>query len=467
MSDPLSPSAAVTADPIPLAKRRPAEVLRAFSRIRRTAALYGRQHPVIERLVGDTFHLISTLLADHHPIAIFIHEETFFVDNTILLEDSLQLASLLAEFRRRDILSLEIRRDLERDELWRFTDMLNMPATGLQQHGGVAGYLAEHGVRHIVVGSVQANPLLPHAGVQVEPGDAYRAGLRVMDELYSQATSDSGLNLHKARVIVNSLIDILTKDRLSLMRAALIKNYDADTAHHSVNVGILALFMASRLEFDRDLTATLGLAALLHDIGKVRIPLEILTKAGRLTDAERKIMQQHPVYGAQMLRSLAGLSRLAMVVAFEHHANHDLSGYPRITTKTRPHLLARLVQIVDVFDAATTSRRAYRRAQAPDDAMRSILAGTGTLYDPALTRIFTQEMGVYPVGTLVQLDGGALAVVRQPGQRDPTRPLISVIDPHTSPPAILFDLSLEEHQDRHIVRSVDASEAGVDVAAVV
>jgi putative nucleotidyltransferase with HDIG domain len=321
-------------------------------------------------------------------------------------------------------------------------------------------------VRHLTAGSAQANPLLPQAELQVEPQDAYRAGLRVMDELYSQAASDSTLNLHRARFIVNSLIDILTKDRFSLMNAALIKNYDANTAHHSVNVGILSLFMASRLAFDRDLTATLGLAALLHDIGKVRIPLEILTKAGKLTDHERQVMQLHPVYGAQMLRSLAGLSRLAMVVAFEHHANYDLSGYPQIVTKTRPHLLARVVQIVDVFDAATTPRRMYRQAQTADDAMRFIIAGTGTLYDPALTRIFTHEMGVYPVGTLVQLDGGDLAVVRQPGRHDPTRPLLSVIDPRASPPEVLFDLNLEENRDRSIVRSVSPTEANVDLAAV-
>jgi hypothetical protein len=98
--------------------------------------------------------------------------------------------------------------------------------------------------------------------------------------------------------------------------------------------------------------------------------------------------------------------------------------------------------------------------------MRSIISGTGTLYDPALTRIFTEEMGVYPVGTLVQLDGGAIAIVRRPGQRDPARPFVGVIDPRAAPPALLFELSLDDHPDRHIVRSMDPTEAGIDPAAL-
>jgi len=445
---------------------RPAEVLRGFSRIWRTAALYGRAHPVVARFADDLQHLLSSLLTHRPAIGIFLHEETFFVDNTILLEESLQLSLLLSELKKRNILSIEIRRGIEPYELRSFVDILTMPAAAVEQGGGAAAYLEAHSVHHIAVGNAQLNPVLPQAGGRVDPGNVYRAGLHVVDELYAQASSNAPLNLHHARVVVNTLADILTKDRLSLMRAVTIKNYDAGTAHHSVNVGILSLFMASRLAFDEPLTSLLGLAALLHDIGKVRIPLAILNKAGPLTEEERKVMQQHPVYGAQMLRDLAGPSRVVMLVAFEHHANYDLSGYPRITSKARPHFLARLVQIVDVFDAATTQRRLYRHAQPPDEAMQFILARAGSTYDPALARMFLHEVGVYPVGTLLQLDGGELAVVSQPARGDPARPLVKVIDPRPEPPEFLYDLNLEEHPDRAVVRSVNPAEVGVDVAAL-
>jgi putative nucleotidyltransferase with HDIG domain len=387
------------------------------------------------------------------------------VENTLLLEDSLQLASLLGELKRRGIFSIEIRRGIELAEFRHFVDLLSLPADA-QRAGGAAEYLAQCGVRHLSVGSIPAHPVGPTAAMAAEPTDAYRAGLHLIDDLYAQAAGTGDLNLRRARTIIDSLVDILATDPLTLMRAAVIKNYDPDTAHHSMNVAILALFVGQRLDFSRDQMAMLGVAAMLHDIGKTRVPREILTKASALTQAERALVQQHPIFGAEMLRALAGPSDLSMVVAFEHHANYDLSGYPRLTTKPRPQLFARLVQIVDVFDAATTSRRAYRRPQAPEDVMKHIMAGAATLYDPALARIFVQEMGVYPVGTLVRLDDGALAVVRRPGRASPTRPVVSVIDARATPPAVVATLDLEMDPARQILRSVDPADAGVDPAAL-
>ncbi len=447
------------------ARLRPGDVLRGFSRIRRTSALYGKDHPVIGRLVDDGQRLVESLLRDRPSLTFFIHEETFFADNAMLLEESLQISSLLVEFKKRNILSIEIHRGLQPQELRRFVDMLNIPAADLQRLGGAGAYLGEHGVTHIVAGSVQANPVLPRGGLSVDPHDAYRAGLRVMDELYSQASRATGIDLRKANVVVNSLIDLLTNDQYSLMGTATIKNYDQDTCHHSVNVGILSLFMATRLEFDRDLAYTLGLAALLHDIGKVRVPIEILNKAGKFTAEERDIMQQHPVYGARLLQDLPDRAKLAMVVAFEHHANYDLSGYPRIATKKQQHLLARIVQIVDVFDAATSARRIYRRPMPPEDAIRLIQEGAGTLFDPVLARLFMHAIGLYPVGTLVQLDTGELAVVRQPGKRDAARPSVSVIDPLAPVPTVARAVHLEEEPDRRIVRSRDPIAAGLNPRA--
>ena len=126
-------------------------------------------------------------------------------------------------------------------------------------------------------------------------------------------------------------------------------------------------------------------------------------------------------------------------------------------------MLARIVQIIDSFDAATSSRRIYRRPLAPDEAMRFILKGAGTIYDPPLAKAFVHELGVYPVGTIVVLDDGGLAVVRRPGQRDAARPVIGLIDPRGTTPSIVHELNLEEHRERHIVRSVDPADLGMDV----
>jgi HD-GYP domain-containing protein (c-di-GMP phosphodiesterase class II) len=222
--------------------------------------------------------------------------------------------------------------------------------------------------------------------------------------------------------------------------------------------------MASRLGFDRSRTSILGLASLLHDIGKVRVPIEILTKPGRLTPAEWPIMQRHTLHGAQILSALSSSqARLAMVVAFEHHANFDLSGYPQITTKRHPHLLARIVQIVDSFDAATSARRTYRKPMMPAQAVQMIRGGAGTTYDPELAGAFVHEFGMYPVGTVVALDGGATGIVCRPGSRHPNRPTVRIIDPHASTPVVLDELDLETQRDRSITQILDAAELGIDV----
>ncbi len=448
------------------ARPRPRDILRGLSRVRRTAALYGKDHPVIGRLIADLLPIVAELLANRASLAIFIHEETFFVDNTMLLEESVQLFPLLADLKKRKILQVELRSGLEADELRDFVDVLNMPAADLDHLGGAARYLGQHSVHHIGVGEIQPGMVLPQARPRIDPTDAYRAGLHVMDEMYFQASRDVTLDLHKADLIVNSLIELLTKDKIGLMGAATIKKYDEDTAHHSVNVCILSLLMGSRLQFDPTLTSALGLAALLHDIGKVRIPLDVLRKTGEFTHADREIMKRHTVHGAQLLRNLPGKARLGMIVAFEHHANYDLSGYPDIVTKEHPHILSRLVQIVDAFDAATSSRRIYRRPLAPDDAMRFILEGAGTIFDPELARVFLSTMGAYPVGTVVRLNTGELAVVKLPAERDTRQPTVRVFADSDATPLEPYDVVLEDDDERRIVETLDPLEVGVDVAHV-
>lgn len=442
---------------------RPGMVLRGISRVWRTAALYGKDHPVIGRLVDDLLHVIETLLADRPSLTIFIHEETFFVDNIMLLEESVQVAPLLAELKKRGVLCITIWLGIEAREVRLLTALLGTPADEVRQRGGASTWLTQQGVRHITVSGEHPGKTPLGASVQVDPRDAYRAGVRVMEDLYGQATGESALDLKKARVVVESLLATMTEHKTGLMGAATIKKFDEDTCQHSINVCILSLFMASRLPLDRPTTSLLGLAALLHDIGKVRVPLEILTKPGRLTPPEWTVMQRHTLFGAQVLSNLSGHARLAMVVAFEHHANFDLSGYPRLTTKRRPHLLARIVQIVDSFDAATSARRTYRKPMVAAQAVQMIRGGAGTTYDPELASAFVHEFGLYPVGTVVALDSGATGIVCRPGSRHPNRPTVRIIDPHASTPVVLDELDLETQRDRSVTQILDAAELGIDV----
>ena len=461
------PTATVLWTPTPGGRRaraqRPGQILSAIARARRTAGLFGPDHPVVLETMTEAHELIDHLLAARLSLRFSIYEDAFFVENTVLLEESLQLQPLLVDMRAREIGTIELHAGLVPAELRSLVELLNLTPGEIRTRGGAATALEKLGVRHILVGP--SGPPREDLDLKVDPREAYRAGLHVVDELTFQASRDVPLDLRKARLVLNSLMDIIAQDKMALLGVSALKSYDEDTAHHSVNVSVLSLVVGAQFEFSRIAMTTMGLASLLHDIGKVRVPRDILTKAGKLTLEELEIVRRHTLYGAHILRNLPGLARLAMVVAFEHHANYDLSGYPAIAAKPAPHLLTRIVQVADFFDAATSSRRVYHRAMLPNEAMTFILDRAGKIFDPVVARVFVQQLGLYPVGSVVELDTGDVGVVVAPGEREVARPVVQVLRSGGRDATAPYTVNLEEERDRRIARALDPVEAGIDPVA--
>jgi HD-GYP domain-containing protein (c-di-GMP phosphodiesterase class II) len=183
-----------------------------------------------------------------------------------------------------------------------------------------------------------------------------------------------------------------------------------------VNVSIYAIALGKRLGLTRNQLSELGTGALLHDLGKVKISLDVLHKDSSLTPQERALIEKHPVAGAKELIRTAGLSGLALralIGCFEHHMKFDGSdgGYPRLRAPYQPHLVGRLVSIVDCFDAMTTKRVYRTHAMSRDKALSYMMSQSGSKFDPLLMRVFANMLGVYPIGTAVRLRSGRMAVV--------------------------------------------------------
>jgi len=209
-----------------------------------------------------------------------------------------------------------------------------------------------------------------------------------------------------------------------------IKDYDEYTYHHSVNVSILSVALGQRLGLNRRMLTELGMVALFHDLGKMEIPNEVLNKPSNFTDDEWKIIRKHPLWGLKAILKIKKFDELTIksaIVAFEHHMNFDLSGYPKVRKPLELELYSRIVSLSDQYDAMTSARVYSRVPMSPDKALSIMMERAGTQLDPLLFKFFTNMVGVYPIGTLVMLDTKELGLVYESNQIFPSRPRVMII----------------------------------------
>ncbi len=211
---------------------------------------------------------------------------------------------------------------------------------------------------------------------------------------------------------------------------------------HSLNVAVLAMMMAREMGLPRDVVSTLGLGALLHDIGQHDIPDRVRNKVGDLTPAERHFFEQHPVYGVAMAQRMH-VSDAVLAVIAQHHEHWDGGGYPARLQGEGIALLARIVVITNYFDELCNPP-ALADALTPHEALSAMFARLQGKFDPQLLRVFIHCMGVYPPGSVVQLSNGLLALVSSVNTTHPMKPVVLVHDPSVPrDEAILLDMSQE------------------------
>jgi HD-GYP domain-containing protein (c-di-GMP phosphodiesterase class II) len=238
-------------------------------------------------------------------------------------------------------------------------------------------------------------------------------------------------SVRRIKRAIQLIVDQVLENELSITGLTTLREYDEYTFTHSVNVSIFAVALGKRLGFDRLQLYDLGLAALMHDIGKARLDLALLHKDSSLDEQEWRMMQAHPWLGALTLFKMRDGEELpwrAILAAYEHHMKVDLTGYPRTVRSRRIGLYSRLIAVADGYDAATT-KRAYQAEPLPaDNVLMEMWMNPGRGYDPVLVKALINLLGIYPVGTCVILDTFEVAIVAGPSP-DPEqlhRPLVRI-----------------------------------------
>lgn len=304
----------------------------------------------------------------------------------------------------------------------------------------------------------------------------YSKSITLLKNMMNDAGPQQRIQAKVVHRLVQTIVDSVIDDEAYMLALTNIKNHYDYTLNHSVNVCVLSTALGYRLGIERKRLADLGIAALFHDIGKVNVPKEILTKPYGLTEEEYEVLKKHPYQGAEMLTHIKGLGRLpirAIVVALEHHMGVDLSGYPRLSKKRHINLFSKIIAIADVFDAMTTSRAYRKKPYKRDEVLAEMMKESGKKFDPLLLKAFTSMLGLYPIGAVVLLNTGELAIVLETNQ-DPSHldspkvkliteksgrkidgPIIDLASPDGSP----------DGWKRTIVKSVDAHKYQIDVAS--
>jgi len=224
-------------------------------------------------------------------------------------------------------------------------------------------------------------------------------------------------DLRQAKRLVQPIVDNIMKHEYSIVGLTALKDHDEYTYTHCVNVAVLSISMGQQLELPRQALADLGVAGLLHDLGKMTVPGEVLRKPGKLTPHEWELMRAHPLEGAVMIARMPGLSTVmldAMRACLEHHMNYNRTGYPDIDLDWGQATMSRIVAMADCFDAITAHRAYHSRPRTAFEGLQILLGPNRVNFDPAVLWALVRSVGLYPAGTVLQTSSGAVVLVTSP-----------------------------------------------------
>ena len=351
-------------------------------------SLYAPAHPAVAAHVERLIESVEAACAERRKDALtfLVVGRDLVVENQPLRKGGLQHEQFIRVLTRRGVERLTIARGVTAAECLDFLTPMVVGGIPLSSE-------------HIIVGRVEMRPAGGAATVASRPVDAAsveRLSSESVDrarEAFGQFRSDRRGGLGRLEEIVWSLMEALSSATRDILPLAPLKTHDDYTFVHSVNVSLLTLAQARAFGFAGVALHAIGVAALLHDVGKLRIPLEVLNKPGKLEGEEWTIMKSHAEVGARHLCGIEGSYPLAILVAYEHHMRYDgKPNYPVTTVPRKPTLASQMTAISDVFDAICTMRP-YHKARARAVALGIIRERVGTFHHPALVANFARMIG--------------------------------------------------------------------------
>jgi HD-GYP domain-containing protein (c-di-GMP phosphodiesterase class II) len=406
----------------------------------RSLKLYPLENATVQKALYDLEASAEALMQAEGDIEARLAGDFIFVNSTRLrleLDNYASFSHILTTFRTFEIGTLRVLPGADRREWQIFLSLLlslSQRVTNEDLLTELQRRLTEGGVRHL-----ELERALPQQQGMRESEEArevakrtYSQGVAVTKDVITGIRLGRATSVKRVKRAVQMIVDQVLNNETSLMGLTTLRDYDEYTFTHSVNVCIFAVALGKKLGFSKLQLYDLGMTALLHDVGKARVPLEVLNKTTGLDETEWKIMQAHPWLGALTLFGLRGYDEIpyrSILVAYEHHMKQDLTGYPRTVRQRALGMFSRIVSVADGFDAATT-RRSYQTVPIePDQVLREMWENPKRGYDTILVKALINLIGVYPVGTCVIFDTFEVGIVAAPNPEAThlNRPLVRIV----------------------------------------
>src|SRR5262245_15406332 len=443
----------------------PLAILKGLAALRKLAGTYPTGHPMIRQKLEEIAGLVEEPLRSNTPLRIDVIRGDVFLDDVPSSASQQANQPLVEQLTGLGIDSLHIHQGVELDEflavaefLWRYAE------TG----ESVSGQLAARNVRHISLGKLlpldtkwraQQWPDAPTGPLDPD----YAESLMMAHQTCEQTTAGNPLDVVTVRDLVQLLIHKVARSNAALGQILAVKQYENLTYCHSVNVAMLSMLLGKHVGLNDALLAALTEAALLHDVGKTQIPLEIVRKPGALDKSERRMIEAHTTLGAEILIQTEGLQPLTPTVALEHHRSVKGSGYPDLGDAI-PHPMSQIVSVADIYEAITGART-YQAPTPPERACLILARMAGEKLNTGLVKKFVSTITFFPVGSVVRTSRNELGLVIDTNQGDPLHPVIRLLDHVTYEPSERVNTALRDASgayERHINQSVPVPD-GLDV----
>jgi HD-GYP domain-containing protein (c-di-GMP phosphodiesterase class II) len=455
-----------------------------FHVLMRISQIYDSKNVALNQFVQESLETINTLIKKEGILSLKIIRDDFFLNGQRLrysVEGFTSFKYLSTQWKKRLIGEVIFKSPVDEEKLKDFIYALINLEEGREENAALfEEQLANH---HIT--SIEVNPL------EVVEGEEEAFTLRKEDqretakkvffetigtikEVITQIKGKQYADVRKLKRLAQKAVHLVIEDESILLGMTTIKNYDEYTFNHSVNVSIYSLAMGKRLGFSKKTLTELGITALLHDIGKSKVPREVLNKPASLNEEEWGMMKKHPLMGVEIVLNLKQLGEInpRMVVGiFDHHLKSDLSGYPKLFRKKEVSLFGRIIQIADSYDAMTTPRIYKKTPYTPEQALALLLRERTVHFDPLLLKIFIGLVGIFPIGSLVLLNTREPGIVYKPNH-DPKwldRPIVILVARNEKGDVKKEVIDLTEtdgagHYKRTIVKTLDPYQYHIDIA---